>query len=592
MKSYRERLARACVWSLVGLSAFAGTALGGSPTDEDLPGRLEELGKRMPGVAPAPGRDQAPVRPAPWCEGLGRQVGRSSSPYAVSAAFEQAKTDGVLKLIEAARLSCDYATTPVGQQASTMIEQAWINLTGLSEADAVESITARVHEDRWDAEHQKLCEALPIPREVLGEELAFAKTRAILFGCPTGQPQWGSRASLPDDLIAFIDQSDVPADELVRLSRILERTFEPLNGTGFDHRIAGYAIDAYDMRELAAAKLKVMDAPPYAGNRYARVIVKESIGRMRIRIAALEAEVKKRSSDADWKELLVTAPQRGIEAYLAAAQGAAAQIARSNAFEHKAFGPSKRAAAGCLPELRKDFVEVYKKLPHDSPSQARESLSDPVASLLFGRLLVCMDLDGDADVHADVASEIYRKLGPDVRRARGLRTAAYYATLEALGKIRADRERFPLKPEDLTWVIGDLEVLHKLRPNRQTKFLTEQSGIVKSANKVANGLHVTFMTAKHQEMTRSCANTNRIVQLRSDGSIQYYQNCRDTGLVTVNDTPEEITIPAILADGIVAGRAIEFGVTFGHKLERIAVPRVVYADKSKTKVVNYFGFAF
>jgi hypothetical protein len=586
MNSYRERLARAWVWSLVGLSAFAGTAL--ADRHEDFPQRLEELGQRMPGVAPAPGRDKAPLRPAPWCEGLGRQVGSSSSPLSVAAAFELAKTDGFPKLIEAARLSCDYIRTPVGQQASTMIEQAWINLTGLSEADAIDSITARVHEDTWDADHEKLCNTFTISKEVLGEDLAFMKTRRVLFGCPSGHAQWGSRDAPPDDLIAFIDQSDVPADELVRLSRILARTSAVLNAPyNIDHLIAGYAIDAYDFRELASAKRKVLDTPPYAGNRYARVIVNESIGRTRIGIATLEAEVKKRVSDADWKELLISAPQRGVEAYLASAQVAEAQIARSNAFEHKAFGPSKRAVAGCLPALRKDFVEIYRKLPHASASQARESLSDPVASLLFGRLLVCMAIDGDAEV----ATEIYSRVGPDVRASRGVRTAAYYATLEALGKIRADRERFPLAPADLTWVIGELDILHELRPNKRTSFDYEGSGIVKSVNKVAGGLHVTFVTSKHQEMTRSCVATNRIVQIRSDGTIQYYQSCRDTGLVTVNDTPEEITIPALLADGVVPGCAIEFGVTGGHKLERIAMPRAVYADKSKKKVVNYFGFA-
>ncbi|MEO7734617.1 MAG: hypothetical protein ABIY55_26915 [Kofleriaceae bacterium] len=568
----------------MGIATLAGTAWGTPADEENARSALKRLAVAMRGVAPDPGRDTAPVRPAPWCKGVVRGI--ASSPLAVSAAFERWTTDGFLSLIKAARYSCDYTNEPAGQVASTMIEQTWINLTGLSEADAIESISARVRERSWEADHKKLCDALTVSDEVRGEDRAFMATRRILFGCP-GHAQWGEREELPSDLIAFIDQSDVPADELVRLSRILDRVSEPLNSTNVDHQVVRYAIDAPDFRELAAFTLNLLDAPPYAGNRYARVIAQESLGRARLGIATLEAEVKKRVSDADWKELLISAPQRGIEAYRAAAQAAAAPIARSNAFEHKAFGGSKRAVAGCLPELRKDFVEVYQKLPHASASQARESLSDPIASLLFGRLLVCMGLDGDVEV----ASEIYQRVAPDVRRARGVRTAAYYATLEALGKIRADRERFPLAPSDLAPVIGHLDVLHALRPNKRTSFDYEGSGIVKAVHKIAAGLHVTFVTSKHQEMSRSCTATNRIVQIRSDGSIQYYQNCRDTGLVTVNNTPEEITIPALLADHIVAGCAIEFGVTGGHKLERIAVPRVVYADKAKKKVVNYVGFA-
>ena len=568
---------------MVGIAALAGAARANEADDENARTDLVQLAKAMPGITPDAGRDTAPLRSPPWCAGVRRT---SDRPYAISAAYQQWKHDGFLSLIKAARYSCDYAQEPAGQQAATMIEQAWINLTGLSEVDAVESINARVHEQTWDADHQKLCDALTVEKDVRGEDLAFVATHRLLFGCP-GHAQWGERAQLPTELLAFVDQSDVPADELIRLSRVLERVSEPLNSTNLDHRIVGYAIDAYDFRALATFKLKILDAPPYAGNPYARVIVKESLARARLGIATLEAEVKKRVTDADWKELLISAPQRGIEAYLAAAQAAEAPIARSNAFERKASAGSKRAVAGCLPELRKDFVEVYKKLPHASANQARESLSDPVASLLFSRLLVCMAMDGEEEI----GSDLYQYVQPDVRKARGVRTAAYYAAIEALGKIRADRERFPIKPEDLQWTVGHLDVLHELRPNKRTSFDFDGAGIVKTVHKIAGGLHVTFVTSKHQEMSRSCTPTNRIVQIRSDGSIQYYQNCRDTGLVTVNDTPEEITIPTLLADGVTPGCAIEFRVSSGHKLERVAAPRVVYSDKTKKKVVNYFGFA-
>jgi hypothetical protein len=584
MKSYRGQVARACVWSMVGLAGLAGTAFGDVAADSRRE-ELEQLGKRMPGLAPDPGRDKAPVRPAPWCDGIKQAY---CQPLAISAAYETAKHEGFGPLIEAARYSCVFTSAPEGQLASAMVEQAWINLTGLSEADAVESISARVHADTWEADHQKLCEGLPAPdREARGEDVAFMKTRRALFGCP-GNAKWIDRADAPSELLAFADQSDVPADELVRLARMLERASEPLNSTNVDHRIVGYAIDAFDYHGLPSFTWKVLNTPPFAGNRYARVVVKETIGRTKLGIAAVEAEVKKRLADADWKELLVTAPQRRVEAYAAEAQTYAAQIQRSNAFEHKAFGVSKRAAAGCLPELRKDFVEVYKKLPHASAMEARESLSDPVAALLFGRLLVCMGMDGDEGL----ATKIRMALEPDVRRVRGVRTVAYFAALEALGKIRADRERFPIAPTDLQWAIGDLDLLHELMPNKTSSFDYEGNGVVKSVNKVAGGLHVTFVTAKHQEMSRSCVPTGRIVQIRSDGTIQYYQSCHDTGLITVNDTPEEITIPPLLADGVKPGVAIEFAVTGGHKLERMAMPRVVYADKTKKQVVSFFGFAF
>lgn len=107
------------------------------------------------------------------------------------------------------------------------------------------------------------------------------------------------------------------------------RTHEEFNDTNANHMIVSYGTDAYDFRALSpAAALKVLEAAPYAGNLYARVI-KESIGRARIGIAAFEEHVRKRIQDPEWKELLVHAPRRAIEAYTASAARAKAEIARA-----------------------------------------------------------------------------------------------------------------------------------------------------------------------------------------------------------------------------------------------------------------------
>src|SRR5262245_42228061 len=174
--------------------------------DDNLRIELKELGERMPGLAPDPGRDKAPVRPGPWCGAvkLNRNAYHTSS---VAAAYEGAKSNGFLSLIKAAELSCIYTTAKVGQVASAMIEQAWINLTGLSEPDAVESITARINGDAWKADQQKLCGALTVSDETLGEDQTFMKTRQALFGCPNGYAQWGESNRPPDNLLSFLDQS-------------------------------------------------------------------------------------------------------------------------------------------------------------------------------------------------------------------------------------------------------------------------------------------------------------------------------------------------------------------------------------------------
>jgi hypothetical protein len=550
--------------------------------DENFRLTMKEIAEEMPGLAPDPGRDKAPVRPAPWCRAV-KLKRNEYRPRTVAVEYELAKRDGFSKLIRAAALSCLWAKPPEMQVAASMIEQDWINLTGLSEPDAVESIAARIDADAWKADRQKLCSALTASKEDQGEDKAFTETRRALFGCPNDEPQWGEMRAPPDELLAFLDQSDAPPDELMRLSWLLARTKGGVDDDAQgDHRILSYVTDAYDFRALSpAAALKVLEAPPYAGNLYARVVVKESIGRARIQMATYEEAVKKRIKDPGWNELLVKAPQRAIEAYTASAARFKAEIARSNAFEHKVLGPSKRAAAGCEAQLRRDFLNVYRKLPHATDNEAKDSLSDPVASLLFRRLLVCMNIDGNDDLASDLTSQLLTQS----RRSRGPRIAAYYGSLEALGKIKADRERFPIDAAALRAHGGSQDVLGN--PAGGSSFPIEEKGVVKTVHKAADGLHIKFERSAHQEMTSSCTPTNRIVQIRSDGTVQYYMNCHDTGLITVNDTPAEIAIATELAEGIAPGMLMHFRVRLQ---SRGAYPMTVYTDKRKTKLVNYYGF--
>jgi hypothetical protein len=69
----------------------------------------------------------------------------------------------------------------------------------------------------------------------------------------------------------------------------------------------------------------------------------------------------------------------------------------------------------------------------------------------------------------------------------------------------------------------------------------------------------------------------------------YRQNCHDTGLFTVNTTPQPIVVPASEAGNIAAGTWVDFVAEIG-KLPR-ALPIAVYSDKAKKKLVNWYGFA-
>ena len=554
---------------------------------------LESLSSNLKPVAPEPGRETAPLRAPPWCgttkaEGYGiGSIGRS---------IEASQKNGWMDLIQAARIVCNWPTEPAVQKGAQIIAQTWINITGLSDADAVESLKMRMDDARQKSDQAKLCGELVVSDEISGEEKAFMQARRLLFGCHLSpdSPLWGdTSAHMPDELVTYTDVSAVEPDELVKLAVVLDKSAFAMgeHGIYFDQRLASYVTDQVDLHTFAAPKaLAMAEQPPFKGNVFARTIIVESVGRAKMGIAAVEAVVQKKSSDADWKELLVTAPMRGIAAWTKAAQANKDVLARSNEFEHKMWGPSRKALKGCWPVLRKDFLGVAKTLKHGTEVEFREAMSDPIASLLFMRLAACAAYDG-TDKHY---AETLLRLANDLRFARGPRTAAYYSALDALGQINDDRPKFPIHQKEFHFFKNNAvysEAFGAANEKRSGMGFVGDGGkgTVKSIKKGAGGAVIEFVTTKHTEMGRSCVETGHILTFRADGSPLYYQKCHDTGPLSIYDTPGAITVPAEWAESIAVGSVLEFSAMIGKAPARTGLPKAVYSDKSKKKLINYYG---
>ena len=89
-------------------------------------------------------------------------------------------------------------------------------------------------------------------------------------------------------------------------------------------------------------------------------------------------------------------------------------------------------------------------------------------------------------------------------------------------------------------------------------------------------------------MSQSCTPTNRILRIH-DGNVEYYMNCRDAGLQWAEQHMHDVLIPNDLATGIAAGKWLEFAGD--PQLQPPALPRAVYTDKTKSKLVSWYGFA-
>ncbi|HEX6837957.1 MAG TPA: hypothetical protein VF334_15370 [Polyangia bacterium] len=559
--------------------------------------------QEQPTVAPDAGRDKAPLHAAPWCNGI--KGAHEYRPDSARRGIEQGLKYWS-ELLQPARDLCNAKPDDaVAQQQVQAIEQRWINITGLPDKEAVATLTARLDEDKLKADKAKLCDELDVSDEVLGEERAFMTAKRVLFGCAKkgwadNSPMWtDSGMRLPDDLPFFLDVSAGDPDELVRLASVLS-SVRVVNNKGdyFEKNLAAtYAADQLDYQALKLdAVAKLLDTPPYQGNSYARAVGLESVGVAKAGIDDVEAEVKKRASkDPDWKELLVTAPQRGAAEWRASAAKWKDALARSNEFERKYFGPSKRAVRGCMPALRGDFEKMAHTLPHDTAHDLRESLSDPVASLLFQRMVLCAAIDDDANWAGQL-----RAIGSDIRYARGPRVAAYWAAVEALGKIVADRERFPVKLADMYLFKNNVLYDAALKEGSASKNRQDAmgyvgdsgNGVVASVKKSGDGVEIAFVKQRHQEMGYSCTDTNHLLAIRADGTLQYRQSCKPTGLYWIDNTPGGITVPKEWAAGVTAGHFVEFKTERGNPPKRRGLPVAVYADKNKKKLVNWMGLGF
>jgi hypothetical protein len=356
-----------------------------------------------------------------------------------------------------------------------------------------------------------------------------------------------------------------------------------------------YITDQFDYAALDESKLaSLLDQAPYKGNSYAREVAVASMARVKYHSAQIKAFIDSKTKDAAWKELLITAPQKGAADWSAAAGKWKDQIARSNAFEKTFYGPSKSAMKGCWAPLKKDFVDAMKPLNKGNSTALEQALSDPITSLLASRLFACATIDADGAF----ADKLYRYVS-DFRPSRGPRIAAYFASLDALAKIKADRAKFPVAPEDLKiWfkggIIGDAYQgsagLDKSKIDTMGFVGDGGTGTVKTLKKSGDTTNVAFVKTKLQVMSQSCTETGRIIQWRTDGSPIYYRSCKDTGLVWIDTTPDAVNIPNVWMDGIKAGTIVEFVAGRGDAKTRKGMPLAAYSDKSKKKLVNWLGF--
>jgi hypothetical protein len=526
---------------------------------------------------PGPGLERAQLRGIPWCGGVherdpdwGGLVADDFQQYRNNRHYQ-------FRLFHLARAVCSEPEEPLAQRIATEVLQLWINETGMAARDAVESLALRADKDGFQAERTALCDAIkPRGDDPRQERTALAAARFQLFGCRRDAPLWMQPEDV-EHLGSFVDRGSAARDDLAHLAWVLHRQHKELE-EGVDDALVGYAVDQFDFHAVSAdAAIHQLDAAPFRGSRYARVTVLESLGRVQLVTARIEALVAKRASDPEWKEMLITAPDRGAAAWNAAAARDKAALARSDEFDRQLRDGGD--THGCQAALRPDFLALMKTLKHEDLPTLEAAMSDhPLAGLLVKRFARCLMTEGDPYAKF-VGSVLLHEVTSAVRVIPGPRTAAYYAVLDAKaghrersgddedGESRSSRlTRSRRAPRPLGFTDSRSGVISRLTDVFQFEERDHDAnwgdfveGVIKSAGKGKAGVHVVFVKKKQQSRDQVCRETNKIDSTDPrTGKHTYRQDCHWTAAKWVEVGPDPVDVPVELAGALQPGRYARF----------------------------------
>jgi hypothetical protein len=554
---------------------------------------LSRLASSKVTIEPAEGVAKiAPLKPT-WCAGVKSEASFEALPRNLEG-YSDGSIRGWGGLYFAAKVACKKPDDKEVQRFAGYVVQGYANATNASPEAALKNFTFRINEEKVKASKAALCSKLFIDDEDIGSKRMFGKARLSFFGCPKqpghaeSEPQWDSTEGLYgfEPMQYYLDTTSQPESELMRLSYLLDSVHTPEDTHPYKYsRAAEYAWLQHDMRSFDPAKaLKELNEEPLNGNEYAALIVSESISVIKNRMAQYEAFVKKTAKDDDWKNILYVVPLKAAKDWESMAAKYKEAFDNSKAFEDKLFQPSLKAAKGCSPKLRADFTAFLKTIKVPAAEFENTVTNHPIGNLLLERIAACEAVDGNSSY-----SKALNQLQQKGRASRGPRLAAYYASLEAMGEVLKDRPKFPLDPKSL-WAprnANDMQVRASEADKSNAGYYGASEGsVVKSVSKTAKGTKITFVTERYQYMSQSCSATNRIKKIDSNGNLEYYVNCRDTGMKWDEKRVPDVVVPNERAGNITPGKWVDYASTTDD-----GTPVRVYSDKSKSKLVNWYGFA-
>jgi|GEM_PF-5356746 len=608
----------------------------------------------VPQVKAWPGRDSIKASKPDFCQGHQKSddaieyesktwAQDAYSPATARISFLRSSYDHGLTdkfLSDTAKAACDFPDNAYMQKQVAAVLQTWVNLTGLNEKQAKEALKIRLNFETLEAQKTEHCEKTAPSEEATEEDKQLARAIQMATGCEGTVIE----ANKPTLSSALFDDIRQEPSELVRaayLVRCLDERKENSDDLDFDNHflITRYPVCGADVRRMNASRLDA-EIKSRKLNDFARVHALETFGYAKsIGEQLTQHFTKKSQKDAAYKRFLFDAPEEAFKRVEKIYQDNKKILDPVLALEDKAANtPQKRMSslvnsAQCK-DYRKQYRDYLGKQKVNTVKEALNTMNDIVGAALLNANILCEAVEQKWVAVQYLVEEIKDKAP---REHGGPRQEALLAVFDALSDILSERERFPVKPEDFSPVVGGVKesllvkfardvkssnqvgisdrweyagVSAKDIQNPAVKEVQGIQGVIANVTRHADTATITFQRVKHVEEFSICTQTNRIDRITFSGNsaqASYAMSCRPGGTETIDTQAKPIIIPLASAEGIKAGMMMNFDVldeTFisMNRIEfmkkappaphRAAFPKGVFFDTQKKKLAGYLGFYF
>lgn len=495
-------------------------------------------------------------------------------------------------LEQIAQLACDRPDEPGRQQWIAFYRQGWLNIVGTSEKEDRAAMAARMSLRAARDAAAARCAPMYADKGLSPADAVFTRLRATAVGCygpPTEITDGNSNAFGLSGASYWLDRAAEPPDELVRLSWVL-RCLNP-GASNVDPDSIDRALGRWSMCGMDAARLdrKKFDKEVAALglDPLGQVRAREAFAYTRLLVASYQAALTRlRAKDPAYGRIL-DAAARGFADWVALRREHAAVLDQAFAMEDAFRDADPRTIGDCSGSLRKALQDHVAAVAPKTKDELVDALNDDVGQPVLKALIACDSMQGRYAL-----SDTEHALLGSGRTRRGPRTAAFWATLDVVSEIAAEKFRFPVQPGNFggplpdrgAWMVAAWESTFN-----QIHWDRDQKGQVATVKAQGDGVMVTFKTRSWKEPVWKCKETNRVDRITPDGRVEYRQSCVAAGTQVVKETPRPAWIRKDLAAGIKPGVFVTMRLDTKPEPDQ-GYPLSVHADAGQTRLVQYQGF--